>query len=99
MSNNDPINYNCPAIMNDARHITDYRPSNDVFDLLIKQNNLRNSNETRQFLINNTTKIMAKSNDFYAKKNGCDSCYFYQVDPNRNNQYWENYQNYLGMNN
>jgi len=97
MSNNDPQNYTCPAIMNDGRFITDYRPSDDVYDLLIKQNKLKNSNMTRQFLISNATKIMALNNQYYNQKNNCNSCYYYQVDPNHNNKYWTDYQKYLGF--
>ena len=49
MSNNNKTNLNCPAIMNDGRFMTDYRPSDDVYEMMIRQNNLKNSNDSQLF--------------------------------------------------
>lgn len=95
MSNNNKTNFNCPAIMNDGRHVTDYRPSDDVYEMMIRQNNLKNSNDVRQFLTNNANKLMQRNTEFYTKLNSCDSCNFFQSDPNKHNDYWNNYKSNL----
>ena len=58
MSNNTRKNHNCPALMSDGRHVTDYRPSCYVHDLIQKQNGLHNSHQYRIFLQNNANTLM-----------------------------------------
>lgn len=95
--NNAPQNWNCPPLMSDGRQPgTDYCPSCDVHDLIIRQNNLPNSYEYRQFMINNAKTLMDLNSQYYMNKNQCASCRFYQVDPNGNDQYWDCFTKWLG---
>ena len=95
MSNNAKKNFNCPALMSDGRHVTDYRPSCYVHDQIQKQNGIHNSHQYRRFLQQNADKLMAINQMYYESKNHCDSCYF-QPDPNGNDEYWAKYQQYIG---
>ena len=49
---------NCPALMADGRHFTDYRPSCFTNGDLITQGNIKSSYDYRRYLINNAEKIM-----------------------------------------
>ncbi len=86
--NNALNNRDCPALMADGRLVTDYRPSCEVHDLIIKQNGLMNSYDYRQFMINNAATLMQLDRNYYEARNQCNSCRFYQVDPNGNESYW-----------
>ena len=95
--NNAPQNWNCPPLMSDGRQPgTDYRPSCEVHDLIIKQNGLINSYDYRQFMINNACTLMDMNRGYYENKNQCDTCRFYHVDPNNNDLYWDRYTNWMG---
>lgn len=82
--------------MADGRYVTDYRPSCEVHDLLIKQNGIMNSYDYRQFMINNAGTFMQIDRDFYNARNQCNSCKFYHVDPNGNDSYWDAYTTSFG---
>jgi hypothetical protein len=64
----------CPPLMSDGRHFTDYRPSNEVELLISSQNNLQNSYQLRQYLTNNGKQIMQKNREIAVKYNGCSNC-------------------------
>ncbi len=53
-----------PAIMNDGRSFTDYRPACYVDTMIANKNNIKGSNDYRDFLIHNGLSIM-KVNDMY----------------------------------
>ncbi len=53
-----------PAIMNDGRSFTDYRPACYVDTMIANSNKLHGSNDYRQFLIQNGLQLM-KVNDMY----------------------------------
>jgi hypothetical protein len=53
-----------PAIMNDGRSFTDYRPACYVDTMIANKNNIKGSNDYRDFLIQNGLSIM-KVNDIY----------------------------------
>ena len=90
----------CPPLMNDGRHVTDYRPSCYVNDLMLKQNNINNSYDYKQFLINNATKLQQINRDFYNCKNACTDCNGYVTpDPNNQIEYWDAYSKHLGYGN
>ena len=40
----------CPAIMEDSRFISNYRPSSELTNEIGKANNIRNSNQLREFM-------------------------------------------------
>lgn len=63
--------FDCPAIMNDGRAFTDYRPSSTVDDMIRLGNNVRSNYEYRQFLINNASAIMNINNKYLDNKLGC----------------------------
>jgi len=95
--NNNPQDWSCPALMSDGRQPgTDYRPSCEVHDLIIKQNGLKNSYDYRQFMINNAEKLMDLDYNYYKSQNQCKSCTFTHVDPNDNDLYWDRYTAWMG---
>lgn len=94
--NNALHNFDCPPLMSDGRHATDYRPSCYVHSLIIGQNGITNANQMRYFLQHNGAQLMEVNRDYFIKKNMCQSCMFEHVDPNRNDQYWYNYQEHIG---
>ncbi len=55
-----------PAIMNDGRSFTDYRPACYVDTMIANKNNIKGSNDYRNFLIQNGLSIM-KVNDMYVE--------------------------------
>ncbi len=55
-----------PAIMNDGRSFTDYRPACYVDTMIANKNNIKGSNDYRDFLIKNGLNIM-KVNDMYVE--------------------------------
>jgi hypothetical protein len=64
----------CPALMDDGRSFTDYRPSCYVNDLIRVKNGLKSSYQYRQFLIHNGVKLMDTIRLYNLKKNGCRPC-------------------------
>lgn len=95
--NNAPQNWNCPPLMNDGRQPgTDFRPTCDAHNLIIQQNNLPNSYEYRQFMINNAKTLMDLNTQYYIAMNQCQSCRFFQPDPNGNDQYWDCFTKSIG---
>lgn len=96
MSNNALHNFDCPPLMNDGRHATDYRPSCYVHDLIIKQNGITNSHQMRHFLQKNACYLARINRDYFCNKASCRSCNFYHIDPNNNDRYWKTYKKYIG---
>ena len=66
--------FDCPARMDDGRTFTDYRASSSVDDMIRYSNNVMNSYDYRQFLINNANNIMNVNNRYTSDKVGCNSC-------------------------
>jgi len=66
--------FDCPALMEDGRAFTDYRPSSYVNDLIRIHNKVFDSYSYRQFLIHNGLKIIELNDEYNAMKNGCPSC-------------------------
>lgn len=96
--NNALNNKDCPPLMSDGRHATDWRPTCYVHDLIIKQNKIPNSHQMRQFLTQNAEALMSLNTQYFTQKNQCNSCNMFQVDPNNHNKYWSTYQEYIGYN-
>lgn len=96
MSNNATNNKDCPPLMSDGRHATDWRPSPYVHDLILKQNKLSNSHQARAFLQNNAEALMSLNTSYFNNKNQCKSCDDFHVDPNNNDRYWKTYQKHIG---
>ena len=84
--------------MSDGRHVTDYRPSCDVHDLIRRQNNIKNSYDLKLLMTNNALKIQDLERIHYSKKNACQSCEFYLPDPNQHVAYWDQYNRQIGYN-
>jgi len=98
--NNSLYNQNCPPIMNDGRYICDYRPSSYVHDLILKQNNIKNSYDMKKLLTDNAVKFQNMNTTFLKNKNSCNSCdRYYLIDPNNNDKYWELYNKWIGYSN
>ena len=93
--NNSYVNRDCPPLMADGRHVTDYRPSCEVHSSIRYLNGLYDSNQYRQFLINNAERLQTMSRDFYHQKNTCGSCNFIHPDPNNNDSFWATYRKQL----
>ena len=96
MANNALDNKDCPPLMSDARFATDYRPTCYVHDMIIKQNNIRNSHQLRHFLQNNGRELMSINTDYFRNKNACNSCNHFHIDPNGNDKYWNAYTKHIG---
>jgi hypothetical protein len=64
----------CPALMDDGRAFTDYRPSCYINDLIRVMNGLHSSYSYRQFLQHNGVQLMDTIRLYNIKKNGCAPC-------------------------
>lgn len=103
--NNALQNRDCPPLMSDQRHATDYRPSCYVHDLILKQNKIKNSEEMRMFLQSNANQLRELNLAHFKDRAGCNSCVgpaggepsgqIYHVDPNGHDRYWNNYKTWL----
>ena len=60
--------------MSDGRGFTDYRPINQINNLLISNNNLTTHYTYREFLINNAETLMGHNRDIAIDNNICDQC-------------------------
>jgi hypothetical protein len=95
--NNAIGNHDCPPIMSDGRHFTDYRPSCYVHDLILRQNGISNSYDLKMLLTHNATKLQDINQSYYDLKNSCVSCgKYYLVDPNNSDTYWNQYKSRIG---
>jgi hypothetical protein len=66
--------FGCPPRMDDARHFTDYRPSCHINNIIRTGNNVLNSFQYRNFLINNADELMNLNRDYACQKNCCGPC-------------------------
>ena len=66
----DNKHFGCPPRMDDGRHFTDYRPNCLVDNLLYNSNSIKSSYEFRQFLTNNSNKLM-ELNRMYSCQSNC----------------------------
>jgi hypothetical protein len=66
--------FNSTALMSDGRPFTDYRPSYEVNNSMIKNNDIKNVHDYRMFLMNNATKIMDSNDKYIHMKNGYGNC-------------------------
>ena len=93
-------NHDCPPKMADGRHFTDYRPSDYVHDLILKQNGIKNSFDLKKTLTNQALELQKINRDYYETRNGCGSCgSYYLPDPNGHVDYWNQYGQSIGYNN
>jgi len=60
--------------MDDGRHFTDYRPSCDVNTYIAINNNIKNSNDYRQFLTSNADILMNINRLYTTQINSCGPC-------------------------
>jgi hypothetical protein len=66
--------FNCPPRMADGRHFTDYRPHCDVNNLVASNNNLVSSYDYRQYMIQNSEKLMDLNRSYATMMNSCGPC-------------------------
>lgn len=99
--NNGVYDHACPALMQDGRHITDYRPSCQVHYQMMKQNGIDNSYDLKHFLQHNAVKLQDITRDFHVCKNKCCSSgdTYILPDPNRHVAKWDEYSRRIGYNN
>ena len=71
--------FDCPALMEDGRAFTDYRPSSYVNDLIRVENQVYDSYSYRQFLIHNGLNIIKVNDQYNQLKNGCASCSYNEI--------------------
>jgi len=71
--------FDCPALMEDGRAFTDYRPSSYVNDLIRVENQVYDSYSYRQFLIHNGLNIIKVNDQYNQLKNGCPSCSYNEI--------------------
>uniref|UniRef100_A0A6C0BMC6 Uncharacterized protein n=1 Tax=viral metagenome TaxID=1070528 RepID=A0A6C0BMC6_9ZZZZ len=90
--NNAYGNQDCPPLMSDGRHVTDYRPSCYVHDLILRQNGITNSYDLKMLLTHQAMQLQENNRQYYDQKNACVSCGdYYQADPNGHLKYWDGY--------
>ena len=94
--NNAPQNRDCPPLMSDGRLVTDYRPTCELHYSLLFNHGIRSAYDLRLFMQRNAAALRAQDRGFLDYKNSCQSCQFFQPDPNGNDQYWQYYRKYLG---
>jgi hypothetical protein len=85
----------CPPLMSDSRHATDWRTSCSVHGLILDQNAINNSHDARSFLQKNAIELMKNNSKYFKTKNGCN-CTDFHVDPNGHDKYWSAYHKKLG---
>jgi hypothetical protein len=66
--------FNCPPRMADGRHFTDYRPHCDLNNLVASNNQLVSSYDYRQYLIQNSEKLMDINRSYSSGMNSCGPC-------------------------
>ncbi len=93
MSNNSRANFDCPALMSDARYGTDYRPRNDAFQAMADYNKLKSSYEARLFLQTNAVELMKLNQTYFSTQKGCPSAKWVHPDPMGFDEYWRVYKN------
>lgn len=94
--NNAPQNWNCPPLMSDGRHITDYRPSCELHYYLLNKHNIPNAYDLRLFMQHNAAQLRNMDRSYLNAKNSCQSCQAFHPDPSKNDQYWAMYRKKLG---
>lgn len=65
--------FNCPPLMADGRHFTDYRPRCDI-NYLYPRDQAMSSYDYRMYLVHNADKLMADDRDKAYRKNVCGPC-------------------------
>ena len=65
--------FNCPPLMADGRHFTDYRPRCDV-NYVYPKDQAISSYDYRMYLIHNADKLMAAQREEAYRKNVCGPC-------------------------
>ena len=95
--NNAPMNYDCPPLMSDGRHGTDYRPDCVRHVCLNKRQGFTHSNQQRLFLQRNAEQLRAENLQQFLAHANCASCTDFHVDPNGHDQYWAEYRKSLKM--
>ena len=93
MSNNSRNNFDCPALMSDARFGTDYRPKNDAHTAMLDYNKIKSSYDARLFLQNNATTLMKLNHKYLTEQKGCPSAVWIHPDPMGIDEYWRVYKN------
>jgi hypothetical protein len=81
--------------MSDGRIVTDYRPSCEVHSSIRYHNGLYDSNQYRQFMINNSEKMMQANRQYWTMVNGCNSCKFVHPDPNGSDRFFTYLRNQM----
>ncbi len=90
MNNSTPAPLECPPVMNDGRHGTDYRPNADINVTIQNNNNLQDSNAYRSFLVNNASAIMQQNLKQFEQTASCMPNNK-TVDPNGSDSVWTGY--------
>ena len=93
--NNSYINKDCPALMSDGRHITDYRPSCELHSCVRKENRLMDNNMYRKYMIDNADRMMEGNRQYWISQRSCGSCNFVHPDPSNQDTFWAKYKKQL----
>lgn len=94
--NNAYHNLDCPPLMSDGRHGTDYRPSCDTHQLIQRQNGITSSHDFRYFLQNNAEQLMDINSRYFESNKSCP-CVYHHPDPFGHDKYWRFYRERLGF--
>ncbi len=71
--NNDKTNTNKPGILSDGRLFTDYSQNSMLNERVRKENNIKNNEDYRRFLVQHTGTIMQYNYDHMIKQNQPDT--------------------------
>jgi hypothetical protein len=63
--------YGCPALMQDARFITNYTDRKTFDQFIRKVNNINSAQEYKHFLQNNSDVLLNRERDYNIKQNIC----------------------------
>lgn len=69
-----PKPHECMLMMQDGRSFTDYRPRCTI-QYQMKNEKMKNSYDSRMFLMNNAEKMMQVNREIVAEKNACNTCF------------------------
>lgn len=93
---NCPKDWMCPALMSDARFITDYRPSGAVEWQVDFQNRLPNPHQARLWRQRRAAQMMRMDRAMARRYYACGSCRpYYAADPSGWDGYWKGVQGFL----
>lgn len=90
------MSQNCSIInKHDSRSLTDYRPSDNIVNLIMTQNNISDSYALKDLLQHNGTSFRKLNTAFYLGETSCGQSNVVIPDPFGNDAKWKAYKSSL----